>query len=124
MENTSLYSRLGETNLTLLVSNFYELVFKDEKISHLFKNDKKEIEEKQLLFLTQFLGGPQVYSKVHGHPQMRSRHLAHAITEEDAIAWLKCMSEAIGKLPIEETLKDELFERFPQTALFMVNSPS
>lgn len=118
----TLYERLGDDNLRLLVNNFYDLVFADEQIRHLFQNDKNEIIEKQFMFLTQFLGGPQRYSEVHGHPRMRARHMPHRITQDDAIAWLKCMSAAIGKLPVPEELKDELFARFPQTALFMVNT--
>jgi hemoglobin len=121
MENT-LYDRLGEENLKLLVGYFYDLVFEDEQIKHLFKNDKAEIMEKQFMFLSQFLGGPALYAEKFGHPRMRARHMPHRITQEDAIAWLKCMSAAIGKLTIPEKLKDELFERFPQTALFMVNT--
>ncbi len=122
MENNTLYDRLGDENLQLLVDYFYDLVFEDEQIRHLFQNDKGEIKEKQYLFLTQFLGGPQRYSDRFGHPRMRARHLPHKITEPDAIAWLKCMHTAIGKLPVAEELKGELFERFPQTALFMVNT--
>jgi len=122
MEEMPLYYRLGEDNLILLVERFYDLVFEDKQISHLFKNDKNEIKEKQRVFLTQFLGGPGLYSQQYGHPQMRARHMPHTITETDAIAWLSCMSLAIESLPIEEKLKDELFARFPPTALFMVNS--
>ena len=121
MEET-LYDRLGEEHLKLLVYHFYELVFEDEQIKHLFKNNKSEIMEKQTLFLTQFLGGPSLYTEKLGHPRMRARHLPHRITQSDAVAWLKCMSAAIDKLPITTALKDELFERFPQTALFMVNT--
>ena len=121
MENT-LYHRLGKENLKLLVSYFYDLVFEDEQIKHLFKNDKSEIMEKQFMFLSQFLGGPSLYSDKLGHPRMRARHLPHRITQTDAVAWLKCMSAALDKLPISELLKDELFERFPQTAMFMVNT--
>ena len=122
MEAEALYYRLGEANLQALVDRFYDLVFENEQISHLFKNDKNEIKEKQRLFLTQFLGGPTLYSDQYGHPKMRARHMPHPITEVDAIAWLSCMSLAIGSLPISEALKNELFSRFPQTALFMVNS--
>lgn len=125
MENQSLYERIGgDETLRLLTDKFYDFVFNDELISRLFKNDKDEIKEKQRLFLTQFLGGPQLYSDIHGHPMMRARHMPHAITEEDAVAWLHCMSRAIGALPITEALKDELFERFPRTAFFMVNRPN
>jgi len=121
MENEALYYRLGKENLDLLVERFYDLVFVNDQIAHLFKNDKEEIKGKQRLFLSQFLGGPALYSEKFGHPQMRARHMPHPITETDAIAWLHCMSQAIGLLPISEELKDELFTRFPSTAMFMVN---
>lgn len=121
MENEALYYRLGKENLETLVECFYDLVFVNDQIAHLFKNDKEEIKAKQRLFLCQFLGGPALYSEKFGHPQMRARHMPHPITETDAIAWLHCMSQAIGLLPVSEELKDELFARFPATAMFMVN---
>ncbi|PWJ57348.1 hemoglobin [Dyadobacter jejuensis] len=125
MDHISLYERIGgDTTLRALTDRFYDLVFEHEQISHLFKNNKEEIKEKQRLFLTQFLGGPQLYSDIHGHPMMRARHMPHAITEEDAVAWLRCMAEAIGELPLSEPLKEELFSRFPKTAFFMVNKNS
>ena len=123
MESKSLYERIGgDEALVMLTDRFYDLVFEHELISRLFKSDKDVIKEKQRLFLTQFLGGPQLYSDIHGHPMMRARHIPHTITEDDAIAWLQCMSGAIGELPISKELKDELFDRFPRTAFFMVNT--
>ena len=122
MENTTLYERIGgDVALTQLTDRFYDLVFEDEQISRLFKSDKDVIKEKQKLFLTQFLGGPLLYSDQYGHPMMRARHMPHPISEEDAIAWLNCMSAAIGTLDIAKELKDELFDGFPRTAFFMVN---
>lgn len=118
----SLFERLGEENLRVLVDRFYDLVFGNEQIAHLFKTDKAVIKEKQRLFLTQFLGGPPLYSERFGHPQLRARHMPHTIREEDAVAWLACMSAAITSLPVEEALKDELFKRFVPTAMFMVNT--
>jgi hemoglobin len=123
MDNQSLYERIGgDEALRMLTDKFYDLVFNHELISRLFKTDKDLIKEKQRLFLTQFLGGPQLYSEVYGHPMMRARHMPHTITEDDAVAWLQCMSAAVGQLPISKELKDELFDRFPRTAFFMVNS--
>ncbi len=123
MDDRPLYDRIGgDPALRLLTDKFYDLVFENPVISGLFKGKKEDIKEKQRLFLTQFLGGPLLYSEVYGHPRMRARHLPHEITEESAVAWLSCMAEAVYTLPIEEPLKDELFNRFPQTAMFMVNS--
>lgn len=120
----NLFDELGEENLRLLVDRFYDCVFTNDQIAHLFKTDKEVIKEKQRLFLTQFLGGPPLYSEKFGHPKLRARHLPHPITEEDAAAWLSCMSAAITSLQIDESLKDELFKRFVPTALFMVNTGS
>jgi hemoglobin len=119
---TTYFELLGEENIRILVDRFYDLVFEHEQIAHLFKSDKEEIKEKQRLFLTQFLGGPSLYSEKHGHPQLRARHMPHVITEDDAVAWLSCMAKAIGTLPIDEALKDSLFKRFVPTAMFMVNT--
>ncbi|MES1224960.1 MAG: globin [Bacteroidota bacterium] len=123
MENT-MFDRLGEENLKLLVDRFYDLVFNHEQISHLFKTDKDLIKEKQRLFLTQFLGGPALYSQAYGHPKLRARHMPHPIQQDDAVAWLQCMSAAINSLNIEQSLKDELFKTFIPTAMFMVNKES
>lgn len=117
----TLFERLGEENLRLLLDHFYDLVFENEQIAHLFKTDKEVIKEKQRLFLTQFLGGPPLYSEKYGHPQLRARHLPHPIGQDDAVAWLSCMSAAITSLPVDKSLKDELFKRFVPTAMFMVN---
>jgi hemoglobin len=116
-----LYDRLGAENLRVLVERFYDLVFEHEQIAHLFKTDKEVIKEKQRLFLTQFLGGPPLYSQQYGHPQLRARHMPHPISADDAVAWLSCMSTAITGLSIESSLKDELLSRFIPTAMFMVN---
>jgi hemoglobin len=121
MEQFTLFERLGEENLNDLVTRFYDRVFEHEQIAHLFKTDRNVIREKQRLFLTQFLGGPPLYSERYGHPQLRARHMPHPIGEEDAVAWLSCMSSALASLNIEESLKDELFKRFVPTAMFMVN---
>lgn len=122
MLEETVYDRLGAENLKLLVERFYDLVFTNEQISHLFKTDKETIKEKQRLFLTQFLGGPPLYTQRYGHPQLRARHMPHPISEVDAAAWLSCMSEALNGLPVAQDVKDEIFKRLLPTAMFMVNS--
>lgn len=117
----TLYTKLGSDNLLKLVDTFYNLVFASEKIGPLFKNEKTEIKQKQFEFLTQFLGGPMIYSEKHGHPKMRQRHLPHAITEEAKTEWLHCMRLAIDTLEVSKELKDSLYNCFPAVAQHMVN---
>ncbi len=47
MTQETLFQQLGEENLKVLVDRFYDLVFQNEVISHLFKTDKEVIKEKQ-----------------------------------------------------------------------------
>lgn len=123
LNEISLYERIGgDAALAALLDRFYDFVYQHERISRLFTGNKDLIKHKQRLFLTQFLGGPLLYHEAYGHPRMRARHMPHPITQDDAMAWLECMAAAIKDMPISETLKDELFNRFPKTALFMVNS--
>lgn len=118
----TLYSRIGERNLKQLLDTFYDLVFQSEIIGPLFKTDKEEIKRKQFLFLTQFLGGPQLYSQEFGHPKMRMRHLPHEIDNRAKDEWLRCMNTAVQSLDMEPELKIALYNCFPQIAQHMVNS--
>lgn len=118
----SLYEKIGKERLNLLVNRFYESVFSSPKISHLFQTDKDLVKQKQEAFLTQFLGGPQLYTNTYGHPRMRMRHLPHQITAEAGEEWLRCMKMAIDSLEMEEELKVALYNCFPAVAKHMVNS--
>lgn len=118
----SFYDKIGPERLAEIVKVFYSKVFESKIIGHLFKNDRLLIQEKQLKFLTQFLGGPQLYSIEFGHPKMRMRHLPHAINEEAKEEWLRCMKQAIFHVIDEDTdLANELYNCFPQVAQHMVN---
>jgi len=45
LSEETLYNKLGEKNLQLLVDRFYDLVFDSDQISHLFKKEKNIIKE-------------------------------------------------------------------------------
>lgn len=118
----TIYERLGDENLNLLVDHFYNYVLEDERINELFQTDIKEVKSKQFMFLTQFFGGPARYTEVHGHPKLRMRHLPHKVTIDGASAWLENMAKAISQLPIDESFQEEIFMRFPHAARHMVNT--
>ena len=117
----TLYSKIGPEELKKIVDRFYDLVFHESSISHLFQTDRDLIKKKQYMFLTQFLGGPQIYSAEYGHPRMRMRHLPHAIDDAAKTEWLRCMKQAISESSLSDDLKDALYNCFPQVAQHMVN---
>lgn len=113
----------GADTLRQLVNAFYDRVAVDPDLSPIFPEDFTEIKEKQYLFLTQFFGGPRLYTNVHGHPMMRARHLPHPITPRRAKAWLACMSGAMDDIHLDGPIRDFMFTRLTQVAKHMVNKP-
>ncbi len=65
----------GEETIQKLVNSFYPRVYSDPDLSPLFLGDMEEVKRKQKMFLTQFLGGPKLYSEEFGAPVMKYRHL-------------------------------------------------
>jgi|TARA_R110000737_G_scaffold345097_1_gene373179 hemoglobin len=120
---TNLYTEIGPERLRLLVNRFYSEVFSNDILTPLFsKSERTVIETKQFQFLSQFLGGPSLYSDQYGHPKMRMRHMPHKITEDAKNEWLICIERAIDSLEMEDALKVKLYQVFPKIAAHMVNS--
>ncbi len=117
----SIYEKIGSNRLERIVNHFYDLIYASE-IADLFKGEKETIAQKQFEFLSQFLGGPGIYSEKYGHPKMRMRHLPHAIDTNAKDVWLACMHEAIHHtIPENKDLADELYACFPRVAAHMIN---
>lgn len=119
----TIYGEIGEGKIEELVNAFYPKVYADPDLIPIFTGDVGEIMMKQTMFLTQFTGGPTLYSNRYGHPRMRARHLTHEITPKRADAWLRCMKEAFIEVGLNDTLAgDAFYERLTQVAAIMVNS--
>ena len=117
------YEIIGPKTLERLVDVFYDLVAKDPDLSPIFPKDLTETKEKQRMFLTQFLGGPPLYSEQHGHPMLRARHMPFPVTPTRANAWLACMSKAMDEIGLDGEPRKAIFERLTLTAHHMVNTP-
>lgn len=120
----SLYERIGPQALAALVTRFYALVAQDPDLAPIFPADLTVTAEKQLAFLTGFLGGPPLYHQTYGPPRLRARHLPHAITPTRGRAWLACMARALQDTPqIGEAEARELHAALARVAAHMVNAP-
>ena len=111
----------GADTLSRLVDTFYDLVAQHPDLAPLFPEDFTEVKERQYMFLTQFLGGPTLYSNRHGHPMLRARHIRFPIGPVQAEAWLACMKTAMDKTGLEGEIREQIFERLRLTAYHMVN---
>jgi hemoglobin len=126
MQETSaetLYEAIGgEQTVRMLVESFYPKVYNDPDLSLLFLDEMESIMEKQRLFLTQFTGGPPLYSIQFGPPQMRQRHLDFEVTPLRAKAWLRCMEEAMVDIGLSGHVRERFFAKLTQVAEYMVNT--
>src|SRR5699024_1616634 len=127
MERThlrSIYEEIGPDMIEELVNAFYPKVYADPDLIPIF--DTVEIDEimrKQKMFLTQFTGGPALYSEEFGRPAMRYRHLPHEITTTRDKSWLRCMKEAFEEVGLDELPVGKAFyERLTEVAAIMVNT--
>ena len=122
-KKTTPFEAVGEKTLHRIIDTFYGLVAKNPDLAPIFPDDFSEIAWKQKQFLTQYLGGPALYTEEHGHPMMRARHSPFPITPVRAKAWLSCMSQAMDIAGLEGSTREEFYSRLVMTAQYMINTP-
>jgi hemoglobin len=59
-------------------------------------------------YLTEWLGGPKLYSKTRGHPRLRMRHAPFQIGPTERDAWMLCMRGALADVVTDESLRAQL----------------
>ncbi len=113
----------GEQAVRQLVDRFYDLMDAKEEVKHLRDMHAKTLRvsrEKLFLFLSGWLGGPQLYVEKYGHPKLRARHLPFTIGERERDQWLMCMDQALDE-QIAEPLRQQLKVAFAKVADHMRN---
>ena len=114
----------GDVGVRELVTRFYDLMDSDPAyagIRKLHKPDLSQARENLYLFLSGWLGGPQLYSERFGHPMLRARHLPFPIGTAERDLWLACMSRAMQEVGIDESPRQRLHDAFFKTADWMRN---
>ncbi|MBT3031555.1 MAG: group II truncated hemoglobin [Candidatus Thiodiazotropha endolucinida] len=119
------YERIGgEAAVRELVDRFYNLMDQQQeakKIRDLHAKSLKISREKLFLFLSGWLGGPDLYVQKYGHPRLRARHLPFSIGIEERNQWIYCMRKALSAMDLDAKLQEELNQAFFRTADFMRN---
>ncbi len=127
-DQKTLFDTIGGANkVDELVDRFYDLMALEEALADLramHPSDLSSSREKLKLFLTGWMGGPDIYSTKYGHPMLRARHLPFKIGIKERNQWLACMYQALEDCNIEGALADRLHESFFNTADWMRNQPN
>jgi hemoglobin len=113
----------GHETFARLVHRFYEGVGTDAALRSLYPEpDLAGAEQRLLLFLEQYWGGPTTYSDERGHPRLRMRHAPFAVTPDQRDRWLTHMKVAVDELDLAPELHDQLWDYLERAAYAMVNT--
>lgn len=117
----------GVAKVEELVDRFYDLMALEESFAELramHSEDLSNSREKLKLFLSGWMGGPDIYSPKYGHPMLRARHLPFKIGLKERNQWLACMYRAMEDCGIDGQIGAQLEESFFNTADWMRNQPN
>ena len=119
------YERIGgEQKVRALVQRFYHLM--DElpeahRIRKMHHISLKNSEDKLFMFLSGWMGGPQLFVEKFGHPRLRQRHLPFSIGDAERDQWMLCMTQAMQDVVEDEVLRRERTDALSKVADFMRN---
>ena len=114
----------GEQAVRQLVERFYQLMTElpqAREIRAMHPTDLTESKERLFMFLSGWLGGPQLYAERFGQPRLRRAHLSFPIDEKARDAWMDCMQQALAEQVTDAELLAQLKASFFKTADFLRN---
>lgn len=121
---TTFYDEIGgfET-MHAIVHRFYEGVATDEVLRPLYpEEDLGPAEERFLLFLVQYWGGPTTYSDTRGHPRLRMRHAPFKVDPLAKDRWLVHFRAGLDCVDLTPEQDQKFWDYVTHAAQFMVNS--
>ncbi|MCE7079264.1 globin [Streptomyces sp. ST2-7A] len=114
----------GEETFRALVRRFYRGVAEDPLLRPMYpEEDLGPAEERLVLFLMQYWGGPRTYSEGRGHPRLRMRHAPFTVNRAAHDAWLRHMRDAVDSLELDPEHERQLWNYLVYAAASMVNTP-
>lgn len=113
----------GERTFRRLVEAFYAGVAADPVLRPIYPEaDLAGATERLTLFLIQYWGGPNTYSRERGHPRLRMRHQPFAIGRREREAWLGHMRVAVDGLDLSANVRKALLDYFETASTAMINT--
>lgn len=121
----SMFERIGGTVvIDRLVESFYrrmDTLPEAEGIRAMHPDDLASTKQVLKRYLSEWTGGPKLYSPEKGHPRLRQRHMGFPIGSSERDAWLLCMRGALEEMVADEAARGELDAAFTKLADWMRN---
>lgn len=113
----------GHETFARLVHRFYQGVAEDPELRAMYpEEDLGPAEQRLLMFLEQYWGGPTTYSDQRGHPRLRMRHHPFKVTPRARDLWLSHMRVAVSELGLPPLHESLLWDYLERAAHSMINS--
>lgn len=127
MNLPTFYDQIGGADAVReLVDRFYDYMDSEPQARQVRAMHAKSLRvsrDKLFLFLSGWLGGPDLYVQRYGHPMLRRRHLPFAIGQAERDQWMHCMRRALADMAIDPALRSRIEGAFLATADHMRNQP-
>ncbi len=124
MENQKtpdLLPRLGDAEgIRRWMVRFYDLISAHPLLAPLF-GDISSSREKQIAFMIEYFGGPDLYTRQFGKPFLRFKHRHLKIGQAERDAWMELLIGSLRELTPDETLIAEVHARIAHLADAMIN---
>ncbi|MET4044720.1 group II truncated hemoglobin [Bradyrhizobium sp. RT6a] len=121
----SMFERIGgSATINRLVDRFYERMdtLPEAKIIRaMHADDLGLIRDVLKRYLTEWTGGPKLYSVEKGHPRLRQRHIGFAIGDAERDAWMLCMRGALEETVVGTAARQDLERALTRLADWMRN---
>jgi hemoglobin len=122
VDDTEVYSQIGEDGFARLVAAFYRQVAQDDLLGPMYPaHDLSGAEQRLRDFLVVRFGGPPRYLEQRGHPRLRMRHVPFAIGQAARDRWVAMMEQALREAMLPPEAESVLREFFSSTATFLMN---
>jgi hemoglobin len=113
----------GAATFRRLVERFYAGVADDPLLRPLYpEQDLGPAQQRLLMFLEQYWGGPRTYSEQRGHPRLRMRHVSFKVGPSARDAWLRHMRDALDDVALPPEQDRMLWDYFVMAAQSLVNA--
>jgi hemoglobin len=118
----SVFDRVGGMDaFVTLVEGFYGRVEHDELLRPMYPEDLEPGKRHLAMFLAQYWGGGDIYSREQGHPRLRMRHAPFPITPEAALRWAELMSASILELRFPTDVEQQLLTYVARATPTLIN---
>ncbi|HWJ08486.1 MAG TPA: globin [Nocardioides sp.] len=123
-QEQTFYDEIGGLGtLRRIVARFYEGVAGDEVLRPMYPEaDLGPAEERFLMFLVQYWGGPTTYSAQRGHPRLRMRHAPFTVDSDARDRWLTHFRAGLDSVELTPEQDARFWEYVTHAANFMVNT--